>query len=117
MVAIKKHAPADATAESLELLTGKVDAMDRRLTAGFVAVSQSVTALERGQASLQSDVTALKQGQASLERGQVSLKQGQTALERGQEILMENQLRMQAQLDQVQTKLDLLVTHLVKPGK
>ena len=131
MVAIRKHAPADATAESLALLAGKIDSMDRRhgaaletvredvagLQQGQAVLQQDVSSLKQGQAALQQDVSGLKQGQASLEKNQSSLEKNQSSLERNQAVLMENQLEMKVQLNTMQSQLDLLVAHLIRPTK
>ena len=67
MVAIRKHAPADATAESLALLAGKIDSMDRRHGGALEGVRQDV-------AVLQEDVSSLKQGQVISSSRTQSLK-------------------------------------------
>ena len=71
MVAIRKHAPADATAESLALDEGGASAGGPR------AVCQEAI----------------------------------------QERLIESQLEMKVQLNTMQSQLDLLVAHLIRPTK
>ena len=110
MVAIRKHAPADAPAESLALLAGKIDSMDSRHTATLDGVREDVAGLQVGQ-------IALQQGQSVLQQDVTGLKQGQSNLERNQDVLMENQLGMKAQLNTMQSQLDLLVAHLIRPAK
>ena len=95
MVAIRKHAPADATAESLALLADKIDSLDRRHGAAIEGVRQDVSILKGDVSTLKGDVSTLK--------GDVS------TLKQGQAILMENQLDMNLKLN---SKMDLILSRL-----
>ncbi|MEI7607905.1 MAG: hypothetical protein WCJ64_11025 [Rhodospirillaceae bacterium] len=102
MVAIRKHAPADATAESLAFLAGKIDSMDRRHTATLDGVRGDVAGLKVG-------VSSFKQGQASLQQGHAVLQEDVAALKQGQAVLMVNQLDMNSKLN---SKMDLIISRL-----
>ncbi len=139
MNTIKKHAPVDATTESLSLIARKIDAMDRRqsvtlvehgtqlkeLTSDVGTLKGDVSTLKGDVSTLKGDVSTLKgdvstlKGDVSTLKGDVSTLKGDvkalkgdvSTLKQGQVVLMDNQVELRREMRDINAKVDALLAH------
>lgn len=111
MNTIKKHAPVDATTESLSLIARKIDAMDRRQSVTLVEHGTQLKELTSDVGTLKGDVSTLK-GDVSTLKGDVkALKGDVSTLKQGQVVLMDNQVELRREMRDINAKVDALLAH------